>query len=48
MVVSFVKGLQGDDPNHWQAAALLKHFLANSNEDLRTRSNSVFDQRLFI
>src|SRR5580692_1644705 len=47
MVVSFVKGLQGDDPNHWQAAALLKHFLANSNENLRTKSNSVFDVRLF-
>lgn len=47
MVVNFVKGVQGDDPNHWQAAALLKHFLANSNEDLRTKSNSVFDQRLF-
>jgi beta-glucosidase len=47
MVVSFVKGLQGDDPNHWQAAALLKHFLANSNENLRTKSNSVFDARLF-
>ena len=47
MVVNFVKGLQGDDPNHWQAAALLKHFLANSNENLRTKSNSVFDQRLF-
>ncbi len=47
MVVNFVHGLQGDDPNHWQAAALLKHFLANSNEDFRTKSNSVFDQRLF-
>ena len=47
MVVSFVKGLQGDDPNHWQAAALLKHFLANSNENLRTKSDSVFDERLF-
>ena len=47
MVVNFVKGLQGDDPNHWQTAALLKHFLANSNENLRTKSNSVFDQRLF-
>ena len=35
MVVSFVKGLQGDDPKYWQAAALLKHFLANSNENLR-------------
>ncbi len=47
MVVHFVKGLQGDDPNHWQAASLLKHFLANSNEDHRTSSNSVFDERLF-
>jgi beta-glucosidase len=47
MVVSFVKGLQGDNPDHWQAAALLKHFLANSNEDLRTKSDSVFDSRLF-
>ena len=47
MVVSFVKGLQGNDPNHWQSAALLKHFLANSNENLRTKSNSEFDQRLF-
>lgn len=47
MVVNFVHGLQGDNPNTWQAAALLKHFLANSNEDHRTRSNSVFDQRLF-
>ena len=47
MVVSFVHGLQGDDPNHWQSAALLKHFVANSNEDHRTNSNSVFDERLF-
>ncbi len=47
MVVNFIHGLQGDDPNHWQAASLLKHFLANSNEDHRTKSNSVFDERLF-
>ena len=47
MVVSFIKGLQGPDPRHWQAAALLKHFLANSNEDLRTKSSSNFDDRLF-
>ena len=47
MVTSFVHGLQGPDPNHWQTAALLKHFLANSNEDHRTKSNSVFDERLF-
>ncbi len=47
MVVNFIHGLQGDDPNHWQAASLMKHFLANSNEDHRTSSNSVFDERLF-
>ncbi|HEY0796832.1 MAG TPA: glycoside hydrolase family 3 C-terminal domain-containing protein [Acidisarcina sp.] len=47
MAVAFTKGIQGDDPKYWQSAALLKHFLANSNEDLRTKSNSVFDQRLF-
>ncbi|WP_236657318.1 glycoside hydrolase family 3 C-terminal domain-containing protein [Acidisarcina polymorpha] len=47
MVTAFVKGLQGDDPKYWQAASLLKHFLANSNENLRTKSSSNFDQRLF-
>jgi beta-glucosidase len=47
MVVAFTKGLQGDDPKYWQSAALLKHFLANSNEDFRTSSSSTFDQRLF-
>jgi beta-glucosidase len=47
MVTAFVKGLQGDDPKYWQAAALLKHFLANSNENFRTSSSSNFDQRLF-
>src|SRR5665213_305755 len=47
MVVAFAKGMQGDDPKYWQAAALLKHFLANSNEMFRTSSSSNFDQRLF-
>ena len=47
MVVAFTKGLQGDDPKYWQSAALLKHFLANSNEMFRTSSSSDFDQRLF-
>jgi beta-glucosidase len=45
---AFIKGLQGDDPRYWQAAALLKHFLANSNENGRTRSSSDFDERLFM
>ncbi|MGD0095536.1 MAG: glycoside hydrolase family 3 C-terminal domain-containing protein [Terracidiphilus sp.] len=47
MAVAFIKGLQGDDPKYWQAAALLKHFLANSNENFRDSSSSNFDQRLF-
>ncbi len=46
MVVAFVKGLQGDDPHYLQAASLMKHFLANSNEDTRTSSSSDFDERL--
>jgi beta-glucosidase len=47
MAVAYIKGLQGDDPKYWQAAALLKHFLANSNEDHRNSSSSDFDERLF-
>src|ERR1017187_9532137 len=45
--VAFIKGMQGDDPKYWQAAALLKHFLANSNEKGRAGSSSDFDERLF-
>jgi len=47
MSVAFIKGMQGDNPNYWQAAALLKHFLANSNETTRGTSSSDFDERLF-
>jgi beta-glucosidase len=47
MVVAFVKGLQGDDPKYWLSAALMKHFLANSNENDRDKSSSDFDERLF-
>ena len=39
--------MQGDDPKYWQAASLLKHFLANSNEKGRSGSSSDFDDRLF-
>jgi beta-glucosidase len=41
------KGLKGNDPKYWQAAALMKHFLANSNENDRDKSSSDFDERLF-
>jgi beta-glucosidase len=47
MAVAFIHGLQGDNPKYWQAAALLKHFLANENENFRTSSSSNFDDRLF-
>ena len=47
MATAFAKGMEGDDPKYWQAAPLLKHFLANSNENDRTRTSSDFDDRLF-
>jgi beta-glucosidase len=47
LAVAFTRGLQGDDPRYWKAAALLKHFLANSNEDGRESSSSNFDERLW-
>jgi beta-glucosidase len=46
MAAAFVKGMQGDDPTYWRAASLVKHFLANSNENNRYGSSSDFDQRL--
>ena len=47
LAVAFARGLQGDHPRYWMAASLLKHFLANSNEDDRSRSSSDFDERLW-
>ncbi len=47
MTVAFVKGLQGDHPKYWKSASLMKHFLANSNEDGRDSTSSNFDDRLF-
>jgi beta-glucosidase len=45
MAVAFIHGLQGPDPKHWQAASLMKHFLANENG--RSYTSSDFDERLF-
>ncbi len=45
MSVGFIKGLQGDNPKYLLSASTMKHFLANSNEDGRTRSSSDFDER---
>src|ERR1039458_1582425 len=47
MTVAFIHGLQGPDPRHWQAASLMKHFLANENENGRAYTSSEFDERLF-
>jgi beta-glucosidase len=47
LTAAFAQGLQGSDPKHWQAASLMKHFLANENEDSRSSSSSDFDERLF-
>ena len=47
LATAFTRGLQGDDPRYWKTAALLKHFLANSNEDDRGSSSSNFDERLW-
>jgi beta-glucosidase len=46
MTVAFVSGLQGDDPKYWMTASLMKHFLANSNENGRDSTSSNFDERL--
>ena len=47
LTVAYVKGLQGDDPKYWKTASLMKHFLANSNENERTINSSNFDEQLF-
>ncbi len=47
LTVAFAQGLQGPDAKHFQAASLMKHFLANENEDGRTHTSSDFGERLF-
>lgn len=47
MTVAFVKGLQGSHPKYWRCASLMKHFLANSNENEREYWSASFDERLF-
>ncbi len=46
LATAFTRGLQGQG-RYWTTASLLKHFLANSNEDGRGSSSSDFDERLF-
>jgi beta-glucosidase len=45
LTAGMVQGLQGDEKGYWQCASLMKHFLANSNEDTRSTSSSNFDER---
>jgi beta-glucosidase len=47
LTVAYVKGLQGNNPRYWKTASLMKHFLANSNENNRFVDSSNFDERLF-
>lgn len=47
LVASEVQGIQGDDPKYWRAASVMKHFLANSNEDGRCFTSSDFGEDLF-
>jgi beta-glucosidase len=47
LAAAFSEGLQGNNSKTWMTASLLKHFLANSNEDGRDGSSSNFDDRLF-
>jgi beta-glucosidase len=47
LAAAFARGLAGEDPRYLKATSLLKHFLANSNEDGRFHSSSNFDERLW-
>lgn len=47
LVTAFVNGLQGDNAKYWKTASMMKHFLANSNENNRYINSSDFDERLF-
>ncbi|KPK85546.1 MAG: glycosyl hydrolase family 3 [Bacteroides sp. SM23_62_1] len=47
LTTAYVKGLQGNDARYWKTASLMKHFLANSNENNRFINSSDFDERLF-
>ena len=45
MAVSFVKGMQGDDPYYLKAVATPKHFMANNEEERRHTGSSDVDMR---
>lgn len=47
LVAAESRGIQGDDPKYWRSASVMKHFLANSNEDGRCYTSSDFGEDLF-
>jgi beta-glucosidase len=46
MAVSYVQGLQGDDPHYLKLAATLKHFAVNNVETDRQKLNAVVSERM--
>ena len=46
MVIAFITGLQGDDPNHQKVLACAKHFAVHSGpEESRHRFDAVVSER---
>ena len=45
MAVSFVKGMQGDDPYYLRVVSTPKHFMANNEEERRHTGSSDIDMR---
>jgi beta-glucosidase len=46
MAVSYIRGLQGDDPHYLKIAATLKHFAVNNVETDRQKLNAVVPERM--
>ncbi len=46
MAVSYVEGLQGDDPHYLKIAATLKHYAVNNVETDRQKLNAVVPERM--
>jgi beta-glucosidase len=46
MAVAYVKGLQGDDPQHLKVAATLKHYAVNNVEIERTKLDAKVSERM--
>jgi len=47
LATAYTEDCRATTRRRWMTASLLKHFLANSNEDGRAGSSSNFDDRLF-